>query len=221
MLARVTESHERTRKRIAQEYRRKGYRVIEASNRDALPDFLKDCHPALIAESDDDNVVVIIRTLRSLKGANDVVDLAARVEGKRGWRLELVAPASPEPRPDPGLARVRFQEIAGDRHFGPDSGLADAKALYLTAMLDVLVTDLAKCHGIKTRDKSTRRIVAELTFKGIIDEAMDDDIRDALMLRDGLAHDPRAAAWEDHARLERLTAACEHLYAMIAQDRAA
>src|SRR5690349_14437535 len=88
---------ERTSRRVAASYRKQGYRVVVPVAPDALPVFLRDCQPDLIAERDDDHVVVESKPAGTLKGANDLVDLAERVAAQPGWRLELVTFRDREP----------------------------------------------------------------------------------------------------------------------------
>ena len=101
-------------------------------------------------------------------------------------------------------------------NFGPDRGLADAKAIYLVSVVEILVTDLAKRHRIKTRDKPVRRLTTELSFKGVIDEDLHGDIDRSIALREDLAHDPNAALWNGREELDRLVAICESLFELIA-----
>jgi hypothetical protein len=79
---------EKKRRRVAANYRRQGYQVTLPKDPATLPSFLRDCHPDLIAEREDDHVVIEIKPSRALKGSNDLQDLAARVAAQPGWRLE-------------------------------------------------------------------------------------------------------------------------------------
>jgi hypothetical protein len=90
MAAQTQSTGERTLRRVASSYRKQGYRVTSPPPTDALPPFLHDCQPDLIAEREDDHVVVEVKPAGSLKGANDLVELAERVAAQPGWRLELV-----------------------------------------------------------------------------------------------------------------------------------
>lgn len=142
----TAEALEKTRKRIAREYRRKDYRVIDPGDTAMYPAFLTDCHPDLVVERDDDHAVVQIKTAKSLKGSNEFVELASRLAEREGWRLELVAVAEEEPRPDSRPGRARFQEIVNHAPFGPEGMFSDVKAIYVASVMEVLLADIARAR---------------------------------------------------------------------------
>jgi hypothetical protein len=75
---------------VAREYAEKGYHVVKEPGPDALPDFLATFRPAIIAHSEDENVVVIITTTTALPQSRDLVPMAEAVHTRPGWRLELI-----------------------------------------------------------------------------------------------------------------------------------
>jgi len=54
------------------------------------PDFLCGATFDFTAHKDDDHVVVRVKAGNELIGATDIIDLAKRIEGRDGWRFELV-----------------------------------------------------------------------------------------------------------------------------------
>jgi len=80
-----------TQRKIARQYRKLGFKVLEAPTGEDLPTFLSGLSPDLIATNDDERVVIEIRRADELKGSNDLTELAARVAERRSWRFELVA----------------------------------------------------------------------------------------------------------------------------------
>jgi len=205
---------ERTRARVAREYRRDGYRVIRPGDKAELPEFLEGFRPALIAERDDDHVVIEIRTTRSLKGDNEFVALAERVERLKGWRLEFISLPYTEDVPDWRPALDRFLKVTGD----PGFGTPDARAMYLTSTLEVLLDDLARRYGLNTRDMSGRRMARELVFQGVIDEPMLTDIDDAIAIRNKVVHRGPNEPPPQADDLGRLTRVCERLYECLALE---
>ena len=81
----------RIRHRLAREYRRRGYQVIEQPRGEALPPFLRGFSPDLVVTKNDDRAVVEVRTRESLIGSNEFVELAKAVETHPEWRLELAS----------------------------------------------------------------------------------------------------------------------------------
>jgi len=68
---------DRRRRQIASSYRKQGYRVIVPVDADAMPPFLQDCHPDVIAEKAGDHVVIEVKACRALKGSDGLVELQA------------------------------------------------------------------------------------------------------------------------------------------------
>jgi len=176
---------ERKRKEIARQYRHQGYRVTWPSAAGALPHFLRDYHPDLIAEREDDRVIVEIKPARALKGSNELKELAAKVADQPGWRLELIALPSeqddvaPLREPDWLESMLEGSGVASD---------STVRVVYLIEVLSYLVRGLASVNKIKLGAKSTRRIARELVFAGVLSQELLDRIEDALERRNRLMH---------------------------------
>jgi len=204
------------RRRVVREYKRLGYRVIDRPGPDVMPDFLREFHPSLLAERDDDHVVVEVRTARSLKGANEFVELASRIDGTAGWRLELVTVRPVDPPVDPRPGWEHFREIASSKLILDPDISPDFKAAYLVSLIDVLVPELARRHGIRGRDGSVESIVHELAFQGLIDDDMEAVILAAREARRNGIYDPgvlRVALTD--ASLNDLIARCGTLFSLL------
>jgi DNA-binding XRE family transcriptional regulator len=81
-----TDEHLRTQRSVVREYRRGGYDVLEQPRGDNLPSFLRGFAPDLIVMKDDDCAVVEIKTAESLRGSDEIKELAAPIEGHAGWQ---------------------------------------------------------------------------------------------------------------------------------------
>src|SRR5437763_1996687 len=75
---------------VAEDYRRRGYRVIVEPSVNQLPEFLQSYHPDLIAESTDESIVVELKSSGTASEKDDWAQLAEAVRQHPGWRLELV-----------------------------------------------------------------------------------------------------------------------------------
>ena len=75
---------------IAQEYRSKGYDVIEEPASEQLPDFLSGYRPDLLIRKDNETVVVEVKTRSSLVKDPSVRDLARLIQAESDWSFELV-----------------------------------------------------------------------------------------------------------------------------------
>src|SRR5947209_12941692 len=75
---------------VAEDYRRRGYRVTVEPSVRHLPEFLRPYHPDLIAEGADESVVVVLKSSGRASETDDWGRLAEAVGEHPGWRLELV-----------------------------------------------------------------------------------------------------------------------------------
>jgi hypothetical protein len=203
---------EKKRRRIAADYRRQGYRVTQPVRDSAMPSFLHDCRPDLIAERDDDHVVIEIKRSDKLRGSNDLEELAARVAAEPGWRLELVTlgtegdEADVLSQPDWLENMLQRPSLAG----GTDQ--AYFHVVYLAQVLEFLIRGVATVNRIGTRDKSAVRIARELVFKGVMTQPTLDRIEVALDYRNRLLHD-RPAPERRVDQVAEMTALCRTIYA--------
>ena len=200
MAAQALSRRERTSRRLAAVYRKLGYRIVVAPAPDALPVFLRDCRPDLIAERDDDHVVVQFKMAGTLKGANDLVDLAQRIAGHPGWRLELVTFRGH----DAEAEIVSPAWLSEMLHAPGDDTLT---SVYRVEVLGFLLRGLAAQAGIRPADKPEQAIARELAFAGWIDEALLRRIETVFLWRNDLMHQrsPTPAPSAEYAReLEKL-----------------
>lgn len=75
--------------RIAEAYRSQGYRVTVEPRGDAMPTALAGFLPDLLAERDDEHVLVEVKTRSSLAKSREVELLASAVRLVPGWRLDM------------------------------------------------------------------------------------------------------------------------------------
>ena len=86
----TTELERKRLQELAREYREKGYEVIVEPRKNALPNFLSDYQPDMIARNDEESVVVEVKSRSSLAHSEYLQSLADRIKEKAGWRFELV-----------------------------------------------------------------------------------------------------------------------------------
>ena len=191
----------KARQRVASSYRRQGYQVSVPSKADALPEFLHDCEPTLVAEREDDRVVVEIKPTEALKGANELVELAERVAGQPGWRLELITLGRQEPPEPPRGADWLDAKLA----LTPDVAICFFRA----ALLEVLTRSLAAMEGIRVKNKTAAELARELGFLGAIDGELLGRIVAALGWQSDLLHDLPSirSASEQAAELDAICSA--------------
>lgn len=88
-IARLAQEHDRILA-LAEQYRGQGYRVAVEPSPDEVPGFLAGYQPDLIVSRGGERTVVEVKSRRSLPADAQAREIARRVEGRPGWRFELV-----------------------------------------------------------------------------------------------------------------------------------
>ena len=202
---------EKKRRQVAAGYTQQGYRVMQPGAA-TTPSFLRDCQPDLIAEREDDHVVIEIKPTSALKGSNDLTELAARIAGQPGWRLELVALGK-----DGSDAAVLstpgwLEQMLRRPDTFADSSLARFYVVYLFEVLDYLINGMAILNKIRVRGKSAQRVAHELAFAGVIEQDVLDRIEVSLVWRNNLMN-RQASDRSPEDQAAEITALCREIYA--------
>ena len=162
---------------IARRYERDGYRVTVPRQGGSLPSFLEGFTPDLIAESEQDRVVIEVKRSDAVRGSNTLVEIAERVSREPGWRFELVALSPAEKVSASPAEHMAFVESRARQVMG--AGHADAAFIYVLGALQVLLEDLASQHGLKVTKTPFTRIVRDLVSRGIISREVLDGLEKA------------------------------------------
>ena len=176
---------------LAAEYRAQGYDVAVDPAPHELPDFLSGYRPDLIVSRGGEATVVEVKSRRSLSAEAQTRQIARLMEGRPGWRFELVLiPTEPV---DPLVGSVGFdragvrraleeaRRLLTDGYTGPSllSGWAA-----LEAALRMLLTE----EGVELRRLDPSHLLKQAVAEGVISR---DDYRASSGLtseRNALAH---------------------------------
>lgn len=203
----------RTQRSVAREYRKRGYDVVEQPRGDSLPSFLRGFAPDLIAMKDDDRAVVEIKTAESLRGSNEIKELAAAIATHAEWRFELISLGTRKDATSTGLSEDSLEHLLAASLTAYDAGQQDLSLIYLVSVLDELVRDAVMQHRIKGRDRSARSIIQELAFQGIIGGTTADVLDQAWNRRNAIVHGRPEAESPSRAEILRVVAACREVQA--------
>jgi hypothetical protein len=213
MVSQARSEEEKTIRRVAASYRKAGYRVAAQPKSDSIPSFLLDCRPDLIAEREDDRVVIEIKAAGSLKGSNDLVELAKRVESEPGWRLELVTFKDTDP--DALLITAPWLErMLGKQNFGSQPAGDVFMAAFRLEVLSFMLRSFALRAGLEVKNKLAGDLANELAFEGLIDETLLGRIQNALHWQTNLMRGRETApsAVDQTAEIEAI---CREIYTRI------
>ncbi len=207
-----TKGDERLRnlRAAAREYRKRGYDVIEDPGSAQLPQFLQGFTPDLIATRDDDHVVLEIKRRDELKGCNEFVALATAVNQQVGWRLELIHLASRRPAVV-GSDKANLDRLVARSLAARETGLQDAALIYALSVLEQLIQDIGARHRIKVRQLSTRAIVHDLAFLGVVGEEAVDVLDRAWGQRERIMRGVSAEVYPDAGAIPELIDACREV----------
>lgn len=184
--------------RIAEEYRSKGYDVLIEPSGSALPLFLGNDRPDLIAYRGDERLVIKLKPSRSEAESDRVRGLAERVEREPGWNLVLIA-TSPAEELLPGeqlplLSAAEVEQHLRNVHLLLGSGHQEVALLLAWAAVEGQLRSLAKQEEIPLPRPDTLTLLRQLVSLGLIDREQHRVLTDAYKVRSAVAHGFRPQA---------------------------
>lgn len=176
MSATSDSAEQRKLRSVARRYKRDGYRVSYPGRGESTPAFLQAFKPDLIAESEQDRVIVEIKRSDAVPGSNELQDIAERVSHEPGWRFELVAiePTKQDRKSNDKLVKAResqLNSIESDAREAMNRALPHLAYTYVLAFVQSMVVAMASQQGLPISIRKTPFIKAahELASRGIID----------------------------------------------------
>lgn len=160
--------------KVAEEYRRRGYDVIEEPSQNQLPTFLTGYHPdLLLRKADEDEAIVVeVKSRTSLAKEPQIGELARLLRTQPGWRLDLVvvdigeqlealADALPFTKED--IARGITE---ADRLLA--SGFPEAALLRGWSVAEPTVRLLAESDGLTTGRSKPLHLIKQAVVYGVV-----------------------------------------------------
>jgi REase_AHJR-like len=186
-------SPERQRARaLAEEYRSRGYEVIEEPSPAQLPDFLSGYRPDLLVRKGDEAIIVEVKSRSSLAKDAQIRDLAQLLRTKPHWSFELVVVGEGE--------RIRAPE--GARPFERDdilrgieaaeklleSGFSEAALLLAWSIAEATVRLLIEEEGIVLDHLNPPYILKQAVMNGVIARDEYNFLTNVIKYRNALVH---------------------------------
>jgi hypothetical protein len=177
--------------KVAEDYRRRGYDVDVAPSGPAVPEFLGDFQPDLIARNPGEAVVVEVKvgTDTSVERLRDV---AERVNRQPGWRFSLVFVSPKQPAPLSVL-----QERAQNAEALLQAGQKEAAFLLLWSAVEGILRLLGERADLPIASLPPSAIIRELYSAGEISAQHFDSLLRLLPIRNQLVHGLEAQASVD------------------------
>ena len=181
-------------RKLAANYRQRGYRVTIYPGDEDLPAFLKGNDIDLLAQNGKENVVVAVKSSARLAGSPLITRLAELTEDRPDWRFELVVTGSRAPVDDTSLAPA----VSLDVEEVPDQlaeasmlrrkGHAEAAHLLAWAAVEALMRDVLDGSGIVIQANSPLQMIKSLYAYGLVSRSDYEMLVNALEQRNAAVH---------------------------------
>jgi hypothetical protein len=184
---------ERQRARaLAEEYRSKGYEVIEMPAPEQLPDFLAGYHPDLLIRKGDEARVVEVKSRSSLVKDPQIRELARLLGSKSNWNFELVVIREEEQLSAPeGTRPFEREDIlrgieATERLL--EAGFDDAALVLAWTTSEAAVRLLTEAEGIELERHTPLYVLKQAVSHGVISRDEYNFLANVMKYRNAFAH---------------------------------
>jgi hypothetical protein len=186
-------SREKQRARvIAEEYRGRGYEVIEQPSPEQLPEFLADYHPAMLVQKGDEAIIVEVKSRSSLTKDPRIRELARLVQVEPHWNFELVVVGEEEQLSTPEGSRpfARDDVLRGieEAERLVASGFSEAALLLAWSISEATVRLLTEEEGVVLDRYSPLYILKQAVINGVISRDEYNFLANVMKYRNALVH---------------------------------
>lgn len=184
---------EKRLQRLAKEYKEKGYQIVLHPSKSELPDFLSSFLPDMIAISDEESVVVEVKSKPTLSKSTYLTALAKAVNDQPGWRFELVvtnsAPAKSIVVEENAQILLSSEIKARIQLVHELSTKEQAAALILAwSAVEAVLRLLGQEQGLDLVKKPSLLIIKELYSLGMISQEDYETLNEGLRARNLIVH---------------------------------
>ena len=177
---------------IAEEYRRRGYEVIEEPTQEQLPDFLSGYHPDLLVRKGDEAGVVEVKSRAALTKEPQIRELARLLHTKPNWNFELVIVGEEEQLRTPEGARPFDRDDILQGIQAPERllelGFSEAALLLAWSSLEATMRLLAREEDIVLDRLDPLYILNQAVMHGVISRDEYNFLTKVHEYRNALAH---------------------------------
>jgi REase_AHJR-like protein len=177
---------------IAEEYRNKGYEVIEEPSPKQLPKFLSGYRPDLLVRKGDEAIVTVVKSRSSLAKDSRIQQLAQLLQPMPHWNFELVVVGEGEEINTPEGARPfeRDDILRGVKTVEKlmALGFSEPALLLAWSALEGTVRLLTEEEGIALDRFSALHILKQAVINGVISRDDYNLLMHVLKYRNALMH---------------------------------
>jgi uncharacterized protein YutE (UPF0331/DUF86 family) len=177
-------------KEIVEEYSQKGYRVFSNGDYINIPNFLKNYSPDIIAMSEEDKVVIEVRTKYSLSKSNNLENLANLINQQKGWRFELIMVNSKETedneREDLSINEIMNMLNEAERLL--DNKHVKASFILTWSSIEAIVRNKLKSEKINSDINNPIKMIKNLYTFGLVSRDEYEFLHTQFKLRNSVVH---------------------------------
>ena len=177
---------------LAEEYRSRGYEVIEMPSPEQLPEFLAGYRPDLLIRKGDEGTVVEVKSRSSLVKDPQIRELARLLGSKPNWNFELVVVREEEQLSAPeGTRPFEREDIlrgieAAEKLF--EVGFAEAALVLAWTTSEAAVRLLTEAEGIELDRHTPLYVLKQAVMHGVISRDEYNFLTNIMKYRNALAH---------------------------------
>jgi len=180
---------------IAEEYRSRGYAVIEEPASEQLPDFLSNFHPDLLARKGDEATIIAVESRSSMAKDSHITDLARLLHPKPDWNFELIIVEDDTPFGSLDEARpFKKEEIQQSIETTEKliesgfSGFNEAALMSAWSTSEATVRLLIEAEGLWLHRFDSPSVLMQAVTNGVISREEYSFLTKAMKHRNALAH---------------------------------
>jgi uncharacterized protein YutE (UPF0331/DUF86 family) len=193
---------------LARAYRSAGYQVTVNPPESELPTFLHDFQPDLVAISDEESVVVEVKSQADLVAAEDIPQLASLVNAQPKWRFELVVTSTDNPN-QVVEADVVWERLSATHRLTGQHQF-EAAFLLLWSATEAVLRIIAARERVNVERLSPAEMVKQLASLGVLGRDDQRILQRGADVRNRLVHGYTSAT-VDSALVEKIGDVTERL----------
>ena len=189
MVRQTTNTEQIFVQKTAEEYRNRGYEVLQEVPLDFLPGFRAD----LIAQNADEVKVIEVKARRSLAANPKITELARIIESKPGWSFELLLVNEPEQLHSPDEVRpfknadilMRIDQAEKLLELGyPEAAFTLAWSAYEATVRELIAAEGVSDTGIT----ASGYVFDQAIFRGLISREENNTLTEMRKYRNAIVH---------------------------------
>lgn len=173
---------------IAKKYKERGYTVIIDPPSKQLPKFLTKFNPDMIAQRQDESVVIQVKSAGKKRGTNYWRELSSVLQNHPGWRLEVVVGGQSKRTPSQNLKKEQIKERLQEGQELAQQKLFAASLLITWSAVEAAMRLASKNQDIDLPNLLPATVISRLYSDGLLSRDEYDFLVNCMSLCNSVAH---------------------------------